>query len=239
MPLATPPGPPTRWLLYACRSAYVAEVAEIIWRTGGQLAALVDNLPDGPQPSPLARVLAPGDLTDDERALPAAIPLLTPGHRWAVAAQARAAGVRSFPVLLDPTAVVARTASLEAGVVVNALAVIGARARVGSFVHINRSASVGHDADIRDFVTLGPACVLAGHVTLERGAFIGAGAAIAPQVRVGANAVVGTGAVVLRDVPASTTVIGNPARAARTGDAGYGGAAVPVEAPTLEERTEP
>src|SRR5215475_1013622 len=114
------------WLLYACRSAYAAEVAEIIWRTGGEVAALVDNLPDGPQPSAIARVLAPAQLGDDERGLPAAIPLVTPRHRVTVAAEARAAGIRAFPPLLDPTAVIARTAEIAEGTIVNALAVVGA-----------------------------------------------------------------------------------------------------------------
>src|SRR5215470_6666777 len=194
------------WLLYACRSAYAAEVAEIIWRTGGDVAALVDNLPDGPQPSPIARVLAPADLADEECALPAAIPLITPGHRVAVAAEARAAGVRWFPPLVDPTAVIARTAAIAEGAIVNALAVIGARSRVGAFVHVNRSASIGHDADLGDFVTVGPGAVLAGHVTVESGAFVGAGAVVGPKVRIGARSTVGAGAVVMRDVPASVTV---------------------------------
>jgi sugar O-acyltransferase (sialic acid O-acetyltransferase NeuD family) len=220
--------PHPRWLLYACRTPYAEEVAEIVWRAGGEIAVLVDNLPDGPQASSLGRVIEPRELGDDERGLPTAIPLLTPGHRSSVALEARAAGIQSFPALLDPTGVVARTASIAQGVVVNALAVIAAGARVGAFVHVNRSASVGHHADRRDFVSLGPGCVLAGHVTIESGAFIGAGAVIGPKVRIGANAIVGAGAVVVHDVPAFATVVGNPAKLLRQADVGYGGALVPL-----------
>ena len=49
-------------------------------------------------------------------------------------------------------------------------------------------------------------------VIVRRGATIGAGACIAPGVQIGPYALVGIGAVVLRDVPAHTLVIGNPAR---------------------------
>src|SRR5262249_11538808 len=201
------------WLVYACRSGYVAEVVEIIWRGGGEVAALVDNLPDGPRPSELGRTIAPGHLGGGEGARPAGTPVLAPGSPWGALAAGRAAGMRPSPPLVDATAVVARTAALDEGVVINALAAVGARARIGPFVHINRSASVGHDVAIEGFVSLGPGCVVAGHVVLESGATVGAGAVLARSVRVGANAKVAAGAVVLRDVPARTTVIGNPARA--------------------------
>jgi acetyltransferase-like isoleucine patch superfamily enzyme len=48
---------------------------------------------------------------------------------------------------------------------------------------------------------------------IRRGASIGSGATILARVTVGENAMVGAGSVVVRDVPADTTVVGNPARA--------------------------
>ena len=47
---------------------------------------------------------------------------------------------------------------------------------------------------------------------IEAGASIGGGATILPGVLIGPGAVVGAGAVVTADVPAGTTVVGNPAR---------------------------
>ncbi len=49
-------------------------------------------------------------------------------------------------------------------------------------------------------------------VTLEDGVWIGAGAVILKGVTVGRQAIVGAGAVVTHDVPAGSTVAGNPAR---------------------------
>ena len=47
---------------------------------------------------------------------------------------------------------------------------------------------------------------------VERGASIGTGATILGGIRIGERATVGAGSVVTRDVPADSTVVGNPAR---------------------------
>ena len=47
---------------------------------------------------------------------------------------------------------------------------------------------------------------------VRRGASIGSGATLLGGITVGENAIVGAGSVVTKDVPANTTVAGNPAR---------------------------
>ncbi|AXF64067.1 MULTISPECIES: acyltransferase [unclassified Leclercia] len=49
-------------------------------------------------------------------------------------------------------------------------------------------------------------------IVVKKGASIGANATILPGVVIGEGAMVGAGAVVTKDVPANTTVVGNPAR---------------------------
>ena len=49
-------------------------------------------------------------------------------------------------------------------------------------------------------------------VTIGDDVWIGGGALVLPGVTIGAGAIIGAGAVVTRDVPARTTVAGNPAR---------------------------
>ena len=49
-------------------------------------------------------------------------------------------------------------------------------------------------------------------IVVKRGASIGSGATILCGVTIGERAIVGAGAVVIRDVPADTTVVGNPAQ---------------------------
>jgi acetyltransferase-like isoleucine patch superfamily enzyme len=51
--------------------------------------------------------------------------------------------------------------------------------------------------------------------TIRRGARVGGGAVLCPGVEIGEEAFVGAGAVVVRDVPARTVVVGNPARVLR------------------------
>jgi sugar O-acyltransferase (sialic acid O-acetyltransferase NeuD family) len=222
------------WIIYACRTSFAIEVAEVIWRRGDEVALLVDNLEPGGDP-PAAEVpvgeipaplLRPAELSPAQRELSAVVPLITPGHRFAVEAEARALGLVSFPALVDPTAVVARTTTVGEGSVVNAAAVLGAATTVGRFVHVNRSASIGHHNVVEDYATLGPGCLLAGSVRIGRGAFVGAGAVCAPEVEIGPDAIVGAGAVVVRDVPPAAVVVGNPARVVREGG-GYGGVSVP------------
>jgi sugar O-acyltransferase (sialic acid O-acetyltransferase NeuD family) len=228
------------WIIYACRTSFAVEVAEAIWRRGEEVALLVDNLEGGGDPQAAADppaaeidapVVRPAELSPKQRDLSAVVPLITPGHRFAVEAEARGLGVTSFPALVDPTAVVARTTTVGEGSVVNAAAVLGAATTLGRFVHVNRSASVGHHNVIEDYATLGPGCLLAGSVRIGRGAFVGAGAVCAPEVGIGPDALVGAGAVVVRDVPAAAVVVGNPARVVREGGGGYGGVRVPEALP--------
>jgi sugar O-acyltransferase (sialic acid O-acetyltransferase NeuD family) len=224
------------WIIYACRTSFAVEVAEAIWRHDEEVALLVDNLEPGdgapaaagdPPAEIDAPVVRPTELSPEQRDLKAVVPLITPGHRFAVEAEARGLGLASFPALVDPTAVVARSATVGEGSVVNAAAVLGGETSLGRFVHVNRSASVGHHNVIEDYATLGPGCLLAGSVRIGRGAFVGAGAVCAPEVGVGPDALVGAGAVVVRDVPAEAVVVGNPARVVREGAGGYGGVTVP------------
>jgi len=54
--------------------------------------------------------------------------------------------------------------------------------------------------------------LVTGPIVIGANTFVGVHALILPNVKIGAQAIVGAGAVVTRDVPAHTTVAGNPAR---------------------------
>ena len=47
---------------------------------------------------------------------------------------------------------------------------------------------------------------------VEAGAFIGIGATVTQSLRIGRESIIGAGAVVIRDVGATSTVVGVPAR---------------------------
>ncbi|HEX2763151.1 MAG TPA: acyltransferase [Allosphingosinicella sp.] len=104
------------------------------------------------------------------------------------------------------------------------------KAVIGNRVTIKNGVMVGDNMVIEDDVFIGPNVSLTNDTLprsktypergefeptlIRRGSSIGAGAVILPGLVIGENAMVGAGAVVYRDVPAGSTVIGNPARVA-------------------------
>lgn len=208
-------------ILYGVGSPYVYEIHESLVRLGWTVAALVMNQKGTPRPEGLGRVIAVEQLDDGLRLKPVILPVLTPGYRKAMECETRQLGYRTFATVIDPTAVMAGTATLAEGTLINAAVVLGAKARLGRFVLVNRSASIGHHVTIEDYATVGPGAILCGSCVVGRGAFIGAGAVINPERRVGRNAVVASGAVVVDDVLDHTLVAGNPAEVIREGIAGY------------------
>lgn len=209
------------FIIYAIGSPFVYEIDEILRRLALPVAAYVANRPDGWQPSGLTPILTPQELTADLLTCPTVIPLITPGHRKLVFAEATNVGLKDFPALRDPTAVVASSSSLDEGVIVNACVCVGANTHLGRFTMLNRSTSIGHDVTTEEFVTIGPGSVVSGSCLFRRGAFVGAGAVVTPKLTIGANSIVGAGAVVVKDVPDNCVVVGNPARIVRENIAGY------------------
>ncbi len=209
-------------VLYAVSSPYVADAIETVGRLGWELAACVRNLPDAPIPAEVSGLLEAHELSPDLLALPFAIALVTPAHRASAIADARERGFDELLSLVDPTAVVARSATLGAGAYINAGAIVAAGVIAGISCVVNRGASIGHHCQIADYVTFGPGVTTGGNCRFGAGSFLGVGSVIAPEVEVGANAVVGAGAVVVADVPVGAVVVGNPAEVLRYGD-GYRG----------------
>jgi serine O-acetyltransferase len=98
-------------------------------------------------------------------------------------------------------------------------------ARIGSdfFIDHGSGVVVGETAEIGDRVTLYQGVTLGGtgfargkrHPTLEDDVTVGSGAKLLGPVTVGRNAKVGANTVVIEDVPAQTTVVGNPGHPVR------------------------
>jgi len=125
--------------------------------------------------------------------------------------RAEAAGLDPLSAI-HPRAVVAITAQVGPGCIVNAGAVIQPFAVLGRGVMIHANVTVEHDARVGDFANLAPGVSLAGWAHVEEAATVFTGAAVMPRVRIGRGAVVGAGAAVVSDVPAGSTVVGVPAR---------------------------
>lgn len=103
------------------------------------------------------------------------------------------------------------------GAILCANTTITSNATIGRFFHANIYSYVAHDCVIGDYVTFAPDVHCNGSVHIQAHAYIGSGAVIKQgsltrPLMIGEGAIVGMGAVVTRDVPAYSTVIGNPAR---------------------------
>jgi serine O-acetyltransferase len=98
-------------------------------------------------------------------------------------------------------------------------------AKVGTDFFIDHGSGVviGETAEIGDRVTLFQGVTLGGtgfapgkrHPTLEDDVTVGSGAKLLGPVTIGQNAKVGANTVVIEDVPAHTTVVGNPGHPVR------------------------
>ena len=111
---------------------------------------------------------------------------------------------------------VSHLARFLTGIEIHPGATIGRRFFIdhGMGVVIGETAVIGDDVTLYHGVTLGGTSWNKGrrHPTLEDGVVIGAGAQVLGPITIGARSKVGSNAVVVKNVPAGTTAVGNPAR---------------------------
>lgn len=113
---------------------------------------------------------------------------------------------------IHDTAVISPLATLGHGNLIAARAVVNPIATVGQHCLVLTGAIIDSRATVGDYVQVGPGAVINSGVTLEEGAYIGTGAVLVSGITIGKNARVGAGSVVVENVPANTTVFGNPAK---------------------------
>lgn len=213
-------------LLFGAESSICIDLIESLRRAGIGIAGSILTGPPEWDQDGIEPVVPEDPLPDRLRGIPCVLPWLAPGLRRDRALRAERLGLEPLDALVDPTAVLPRAITIGRGAYVNSGVTVGGQVSFGQYVFLNRGSSVGHHSLFDDFVSLGPGAVVAARVRLGRGVFVGAGAVVAPGVQVGANTVIGSGASVFRDLPANVLAVGNPARIARTGVAGYQGIGV-------------
>lgn len=105
-----------------------------------------------------------------------------------------------LPIIIHPSAVVARDVKLGEGTFVAAGAVINSGTQIGRNVIINTLSSVDHDCLIGDFVHVAPGVTLSGGVEIGREAHVGTGACVTQYLKIGKKAFIKAGEMVFRDV---------------------------------------
>ncbi|HET9072946.1 MAG TPA: serine O-acetyltransferase [Solirubrobacteraceae bacterium] len=114
---------------------------------------------------------------------------------------------------------IAATARSVTGVEIHPAARLGAGLFIdhGMGVVIGETAQVGADVTIYQGVTLGGTGFAVGkrHPTVQDNVTIGSGAKLLGPISVGHGAKIGANSVVIHDVPANSTVVGNPGHPVR------------------------
>lgn len=114
----------------------------------------------------------------------------------------------SFPVIIDPSAVLAKDVVIGEGSYIAKRAVINSATEIGEMCIINTGAIIEHDNKTLDFCHISVGAVLCGGVKVGSGSFIGANATVLPGLKIGNESIVGAGSTVLRDVEDGTKVYG-------------------------------
>lgn len=143
-----------------------------------------------------------------------------PEVRFRLAKRAREWGVH-FCNLIHPTALLSRNIFIGGDVVIHGLSILSFHNRIGNHVIVNMHCTIGEQVIIEDFVTLSPGVNISGNVIIGQGVFIGTGAMIIEKVHIGEWSVIGAGSTIIRDVPANTTVVGNPGKIIKSRGAGW------------------
>ena len=110
------------------------------------------------------------------------------------------------------TSIVSDEAILGAGTIVLHRAVVNAGAAIGENCIINTGAIVEHDARIGDHCHISTGAIVNGGAETGAGCVIGSGAVVLQGVRIAADVMIGAGAVVTRNIDATGTWVGVPAR---------------------------
>ena len=100
--------------------------------------------------------------------------------RAAALARLESAGL-AIPVLVHPTAFVARSATLGPGSQLLPRAHVGPGAKIGHGVLVNTAAIIEHDVEIGDAAVIDPGAVVAGRAVIGSEAEVGAGAVALPD----------------------------------------------------------
>lgn len=116
-----------------------------------------------------------------------------------------------FARVIHPSARVSPLATIGGNVLILAGAVITSNARIGSHVCILPNTVIHHDVEVGDWTLIGSNVTIAGGTAVEENCYIGSGSGVMNDLRVGTGALVGFGSNVIRNVPADSRVVGNPA----------------------------
>lgn len=113
-----------------------------------------------------------------------------------------------LPVIVDPSAVIAKNVLIGEGTFIGKGAVINAEARIDEMCIVNTKAIVEHECHVESFSHVAVGTVLCGNVKVKNHSFLGANSTIIQGVEIGQNCVIGAGSIILKNLQDNKTVYG-------------------------------
>lgn len=117
-----------------------------------------------------------------------------------------------LPVIIDPSAILAKDVSVGEGTFVGKRVVVNSNADVGKMIILNTGAVVEHDCVIEDYTHVAVNSTICGNVRIGEGCLIGAGATVIQGLVIGSQVTIGAGSVINRDCPDGCSVVGVPGK---------------------------
>lgn len=120
-----------------------------------------------------------------------------------------------LPVVVSPTAYVARSAIIGEGTIIMHGAFVNAEAHIGVNCIINSKALVEHEAAIGDFCHISTDAIINGQTKVGNSCFIGSNAVITNNIQITNETIISAGSKVMKDINVSGTYIDNRKRKIR------------------------
>jgi sugar O-acyltransferase (sialic acid O-acetyltransferase NeuD family) len=114
--------------------------------------------------------------------------------------------------VIDPHAIISKTAKIGIGVFASKGVLVNAFSKVNDFAILNTGCIIEHECEIGTAAHIAPGAVLAGNVKIGKRTFIGANAVIKQGVEIGDDVIIGAGAVIIKNVSNNSKIVGNPGR---------------------------
>lgn len=102
----------------------------------------------------------------------------------------------NLPIIVDPSAIVSKSATIGEGTFIGKSAIINAEAQVGKMCIINSKVLVEHECNIGDFVHLAVGVVICGQVNIGDKVFVGANSTIIQCRKIRTNEIVPAGVTI-------------------------------------------
>ena len=148
--------PPQPIVIYGVGSRLAIDAEETCLRLRRRIMAGIRNVAGPSYVTGKVSVIDAADARYEVRRCEIVLPLFTPANRAAARQEAEKHGFGPLAILVDPTAAVPTSATIAAGVYINAGCAIGGGVALGELVLVNRGAILGHHVALDALVYNGP-----------------------------------------------------------------------------------